>query len=140
MIADLRAGKIIMGSNYKLPPEVTAPRQVTPEEIEAYESGAMDVEKRSRLSMAIEAGQAALPPGKKLTEPKQPWPKIGIFEAVLILAAIIIVALTRKWIGWALLAAGLAYLVFLAAASLPLSVAVLIGAIIIALAVRRSVD
>jgi hypothetical protein len=82
MIADLRDAKVIAPPGYKLPPEVTAPRPVTAEEVAAYESGAMGADERAQLAMAVEGGFAALPQGAKLSEPEQPGLIAGLVEAV----------------------------------------------------------
>jgi hypothetical protein len=82
MIADLRDAKVIAPRGVALPPEVTAPRQVTAEEVAAYESGAMDAAARADLALAVEGGYAALPAGATLSEPQKPGLIAGLVEAV----------------------------------------------------------
>lgn len=82
MLADIREGRVIPPRGVEVPADVTAPRPVTADEIEAYQSGRMSLEERAALKQDIDDGFAAVPAGTNLEPPERPGLIAGLVEAV----------------------------------------------------------
>ena len=82
----LRNGSIVIPEGTKLPKDVRqaafAPRAISAQEVEQYNSGAMPFDRRAEIQRDVREGYAAIPKGMKLVTPEEPGLIDGIVEAV----------------------------------------------------------